>query len=714
MRTHKSRWGTSLVTALLAASGALTGTFAPRLLANGSSATEPLTTNSYVQARKLTTAIPCSTNTDCDDGEAEDQFGYSVAMSADGSTLVVTTPWHRTYDTQYPNVYGHGAAYVFVRPSGPFGGWDAPFPMYYSAKLLSTDVLPYQSLAMGNSVSVSADGSTIVIGARGYPTGVGPNGAAYVFVRPATGWGSLTTHYETAKITQADAAAYYSYGSFGHAVSMSADGATIVVGAPDQKAGAPFSYNTGAAYVYFRPANGWISTSGHAQKHIGSGVNPLFGTSVSLSADASTLVVGANGVDINKGTAHLFVRRASSTGGSDLYSPAGQLIASDGAARDFFGYSVSANGDGSAIVVGAPTTGINGYDPGLEGAAYVFERPSGGWGPAGSTLTESGKLIASDRQIADSFGRAVAFSGTGNRIVAGVPQMAITSGNFVNGPGAIYVFARPATGWSNATEAAKLAPLDGATGDNVGRAVSINNDGTAIVGAAPRHKIGEFSYSQGATYVFTGSVQLPKASTTTTIASVSPNPVLVGRPQTVTVSVAAPAGSPLVPSGNATVQASTGESCVATAPSGSCNLIFATAMDRTISASYSGDANFDASSSPNASVQVIDFSLAASPTSQAINGKKATVTLSLSALNGFTGTVALTCAGGPPNAACAVSPASISLSGAATAKATVTLPNNAPAGAYTITFNAVSGGATRSATATVTVQGKGQRSGSDF
>ena len=635
-------------------------------------------------------------------------------MSADGSTLVVTTPWHQTYDTQYPNVYGHGAAYVFVRPSGPFGGWDAPFLMYYSAKLITTDLLPYQSLAMGNSVSVSADGSTIVIGARGYPTGVGPNGAAYVFVRPATGWGSLATRYETAKITQADASDYYSYGSFGHAVSMSADGATIVVGAPDQKAGAPFSYNTGAAYLYFRPANGWISTSAHAQKHTGSGVEPLFGTSVSLSADASTLVVGANGVESKKGAAHMFVRRASSTGGPDFYSPAGQLIASDGAARDFFGYSVSANGDGSAVVVGAPTTGIKGFDPGLEGAAYVFERPSGGWGPAGSSLTESGKLIASDRQIADSFGRAVAFSANGNRIVVGVPQMAITSGNFVNGPGAVYLFARPAAGWSNATEAAKLATVDGGTGDNVGRAVSINNDGTAIVGAAPRHKIGEFGNSQGATYVFTGSVQLPKASTTTAIASASPSPVLAGRPLTVAVSVAAPAGNPLVPSGSVTVQASTGESCVVTAPSGSCNLTFATAMDRTISASYSGDANFDASSSANAPVQVVDFSIAASPSSQVVNGKKATFNLSLSAVNGFTGTVALTCAGGPPNAGCAVLPSSISLSGAATAKATVTLPNNAAPGAYTITFNAASGGVTRLATATLNVQGKGQRSGSDF
>ena len=95
-----------------------------------------------------------------------------------------------------------------------------------------------------------------------------------------------------------------------------------------------------------------------------------------------------------------------------------------------------------------------------------------------------------------------------------------------------------------------------------------------------------------------------KAASTTSIASVSPNPAIAGQPVTVAFTVAAQAGVSLVPSGTVTVQASTGESCTGTAPSGSCALTFANAGDRTIAASYAGSDGFIPSVSSAVSVKI--------------------------------------------------------------------------------------------------------------
>jgi uncharacterized membrane protein len=84
----------------------------------------------------------------------------------------------------------------------------------------------------------------------------------------------------------------------------------------------------------------------------------------------------------------------------------------------------------------------------------------------------------------------------------------------------------------------------------------------------------------------------------------------------------------------------------------------------------------------------------------------ASYTLTLTALNGFTGTVSLACSGGPPHSTCTVSPASVSLSGTSTAKVAVTLqtPQNANHGTFTLTFTASFGGAKRTATVSLTVK----------
>ena len=195
------------------------------------------------------------------------------------------------------------------------------------------------------------------------------------------------------------------------------------------------------------------------------------------------------------------------------------------------------------------------------------------------------------------------------------------------------------------------------------------------------------------------------AVTTTSIVSVSASMVLVGQPFAVSFSVAPQAGNALTPSGSVTVQASTGETCTGSAPSGSCSVTFSSPVDRTVTATYSGDANFKTSTSAATSARVVDFSVAVSPAAQSIGGRKATYTIALAALNGFAGTVSLSCGGGPANTTCTIVPGAIRFPGSATtAKATVTVPAGAPRGTYAMTFTANGGSVTRSVSTSLTLK----------
>ena len=98
-------------------------------------------------------------------------------------------------------------------------------------------------------------------------------------------------------------------------------------------------------------------------RFIGSAIRPATG---SISGDVA--VVGAYGDDDNgsySGSAYIF-RREGNT-----WTQEAKLTASDGAASDYFGRSVSISGD--FVVVGAYRDDDNG---GYSGSAYIFRRGS--------------------------------------------------------------------------------------------------------------------------------------------------------------------------------------------------------------------------------------------------------------------------------------------------------------------------------------------------
>ncbi|MDB4453702.1 thrombospondin type 3 repeat-containing protein [Pseudomonadales bacterium] len=249
---------------------------------------------------------------------------------------------------------------------------------------------------------------------------------------------------------------------FGYSVAI--DGDTAVIGAKTDH------YGSGSAYVYVR-SNGVWSEQGKLTASDGA-YGDDFGSSVSIDGD--TVVISAHSDDdngTNSGLAYVYVRS------NGVWSEQQKLTASDGAADDHFGISVSIDGD--TAVIGAYGDDDNGTN---SGSAYVYVRSNGVW-------SEQQKLTASDGAEIDLFGGSVSIDGDTAVIGARLDD------DNGNDSGSAYVYVRSNGVWS---EQQKITASDGSENDRFGYSVSIDGD-TAVIGAQ-----GDGSYS-GSAYVYVRS-----------------------------------------------------------------------------------------------------------------------------------------------------------------------------------------------------------------
>ena len=362
-----------------------------------------------------------------------DRFGSAVALSADGSTLVVGalgedssamgTHW------QADNSAGNaGAVYVFKRASGV---WSQH--AYVKASNAGAQDL------FGSAVAISADGNTFAVGAPredSGATGVGGNeadnskenaGAVYVFTKSLSGW--LQQAYVKASNTGAN-------DLFGSAVALSADGTTLAVGALEEDSSAPgiggnqadnSAPQAGSAYILTRNAGTWSQQAYVKASNTGSG--DLFGGQLVLSADGNTLVVAAEREDSNAtgiggnqsdnsvldaGAVYIFARTAG------VWSQQAYVKASNTQITGF-GPSLALSADGHVLAVGAEgedssAIGIGGDQVNksakTSGAVYVFELTANGW-------LQKAYVKASNTDEKDLFGSAVALSADGSTLAVG-------------------------------------------------------------------------------------------------------------------------------------------------------------------------------------------------------------------------------------------------------------------------------------------------------
>ncbi|MEX0785839.1 MAG: FG-GAP repeat protein [Dehalococcoidia bacterium] len=380
------------------------------------------------------------------DGATFDEFGYSVSLS--GDTALVGVVWDNDNGTN------SGSAYVFQRSGGV---WTE------QAKLTASDGAAFDFF--GSFVSLSGD--TALVGAPLDDDNGGDSGSAYIFQRSGGVW------TEQAKLTASDGTAFDVFG-----VSVSLSGDTALVGTEDDDNGD----DSGSAYVFQHSSGVWTEQAKLTASDFAA--RDLFGASVSVSGD--TALVGALGDDDNgsgSGSAYVF----QDSGG--VWSEQAKLTASDGAAFDTFGFSVSLSGD--TALVSALLDDDNGAD---SGSAYVFQRSGGVW-------SEQAKVTASDGAAGDEFGYEVSLSG--NTALVGAAE----DDDNGDDSGSAYVFLRSGGVWS---EQAKLTASDGAAGDEFGYAVSVSGD-TALVGAYLDDDNGADS---GSAYVYASLAPAPTVTPT--------------------------------------------------------------------------------------------------------------------------------------------------------------------------------------------------------
>lgn len=233
--------------------------------------------------------------------------------------------------------------------------------------------------------------------------------------------------------------------------------------------------NSGAAYIFTRdPLGVWSQQTKLMASDEAAG--DTFGISVSISGDIT--IIGASGNSdhgLHAGAAYIFVR--DDTG---VWKQQAKLFTTDGdGGNDSFGRSVSISG--RTAIIGQGGNDDNGLDA---GAAYIFaDDDAGVW-------TQQAKLVAPDANAKDWFGLMVAISG--DTAIVGANK---DDDNGLDS-GSAYIFARDAAGvW---TQQAKLLAPDGAAGSSFGDTVAISGD-RAIVGAIIKN---EYGPSARSAYVF--------------------------------------------------------------------------------------------------------------------------------------------------------------------------------------------------------------------
>jgi FG-GAP repeat len=352
--------------------------------------------------------------------ESGGQFGFSVALSADGSTALIGG---------YSDNKFVGAAWVFTRSGST---WTQQGPKLTGGGEIGEG-------AFGWRVALSSDGNTALI------SGLGDNGkvgAAWVFTRSGSTW------TQQAELT-AKSGEETGKGEFGEGAALSSDGNTALIGAFGDNA------FVGAAWVFTRSGSTWTQQGAKltGKGEIGTGE---FGTSAALSADGNTALIGGSADNIEAGAAWVFTRSAST------WAQSAKLTGSEETGKDALGYSVALSADGNTALVGGP------FDQALVGAAWAFTRSSSTWAQQG------GKLTPSDVTGGGRVGWSVALSADGNTALVGGP--------FDNlGIGAAWMYTRSGSGW--AQQGAKLTG-GGETGlGHFGDSVALSSDGdTAVIG----------------------------------------------------------------------------------------------------------------------------------------------------------------------------------------------------------------------------------------
>jgi hypothetical protein len=413
--------------------------------------------------------------------EVSDLFGSAVALSRDGSTLAVGAElkaqgaggwWAWWADGGAGRA---GAVYVFVRTPQ---GW------VQQAQLAAAR--PVQGSGFGFSLALSDDGSTLAVGApfeSGIDAQADEQGAVHVFGRVGSHW---SVPVRLAAAQGAD--------RFGVSVSLSGRGDVLAVGTPGQDGDA--ARDLGAVHVFGRDAGAWTQRAdlraSDPQAEDG------LGTSVALSIDGRTLAVGAQ--SSGRGAVHVFQQSAAGWREQDV------LVFGNGAsAHERFGARLALSADGSTLAVGAAGAVGDGAHQGSPGAAYVFARDADRWQQQARLVAsnaEAGDAFGGQLALSAD-GQVLAVAALHEASMA-TGLDGSQSDNRAPQAGAVYLFARDAEAWR---QQRYVKATNTGAGDVFGTALALSGDGRMLAVGAQLEDGGpagkdRFLQNSGAVYLY--------------------------------------------------------------------------------------------------------------------------------------------------------------------------------------------------------------------
>ncbi|MGH8362346.1 MAG: GlyGly-CTERM sorting domain-containing protein [Gammaproteobacteria bacterium] len=373
-------------------------------------------------------------------------FGWAVALSGDDSVAMITAPNYTPRSTS-----NYSRVYIYISTNGIW----SPTPL---AELQNPGLKDGE--CFGCSVALSADGKTALVGAvatdnsQGYPVG-----AVYAFKQNNGTWSP-----KPVAVFSGPAITNYC-GEFGYSLALSADGTTALIGDPQ-------GCGPGKVFVYALTNGAWVTTPTVVLESPIPITFDNFGDSVALSSDGTIALIGArhaNGTNAGNayGSAYIF------TAASDNWDPLPVAILndpnapSDQAAGDFFGGSVALSGDGATAFIGAPGAPVLSNSVSV-GKAYVFTQTNGLWSIVPKATFADPE--AAENLYLDEFGTSISLSSNGAVALIGTPQTPGLSPPPPNnvptygGPGLAYVY-ESSNGWGNPS------PPSGSGGSGGGGAI---------------------------------------------------------------------------------------------------------------------------------------------------------------------------------------------------------------------------------------------------
>ena len=375
------------------------------------------------------------------------------------------------------------------------------------------NIIKLDNNTLAVAASDSSNQTTITNGSGNASTDTSASlsGAVFVYTRSGTNWS------QQAYIKASNAAAGDRLGS---AIALS--GNTLVVGATHEASdqttitnGTGSSSNndnagSGAVYVYTRSGTNWSQQA--YIKASNNDVNDFFGTNVDIDGD--TIVVGVGDEDSNQttitnGTGTSSNNDKAASGAVYVYTRSGTnwsqqayIKASNSDASDYFGQSVSISGD--TLAVGVPnedsnqttitTTSSSDNSATSSGAVHIFTRSGTNW-------SQQAYIKPSNAVSGMSFGQPVFIKGDLLVVGAGSEDSNATTNSYgstassntsLSNSGAVYVFERSGTSWSQKAYIKVVNPRE-----DLNFPSSVHMDNTTIVAGSMWEKSSQQGITNG-------------------------------------------------------------------------------------------------------------------------------------------------------------------------------------------------------------------------